>query len=102
MNEDDRISTREYIEKIIALRFEAELRERELLSQALKLEAEKLSLRLEGMNEFRGQLAKQAEGFATKQEVQALQRFVDKLLLSAVIALGSLVAGLLLSLLRKP
>lgn len=67
------VPLREYIEKIVCLKWEAQ-------SDALKLARENLEKRLDSMNEIREQLNRQASTFVTKTEYDIIKtRFEDEI-----------------------
>jgi hypothetical protein len=53
-------------------------KEHVLIAVAISKADETMEIRLEGMNEFRGQLNRQQETFATKEMLAPMQTFMDK------------------------
>jgi hypothetical protein len=82
-------------------RWRAHEREHEFLEMARLTAENSMNQRLAAMNEFRSQLEKQADGFASKTTVEELQRFRDRFIgvLFGVTALNAFVSYLIIKIL---
>lgn len=106
-SEQDNITLRHYLEKRLDVYIQAHAREHELIDKALGEDKNDMTRRLEGMNEFRAQLDKQATTFCTKTElslaIRPLQQFADRFagVIAGLTALNVVVTYLIIRLLSK-
>jgi hypothetical protein len=103
-SDDKVVSFKKFIrihQKETQLRWRAHEREHILMERALSKAEEAMNARLEGMNEFRATLEKQADGFASRNSVEELQKFRDRFLgvLFGVTALNAFVSYLIIKIL---
>jgi hypothetical protein len=99
MSEQEVISLRHYVETL----FRAHEKEHLLLHEALARAEKLLDMRLDGMNQFRAQLDKQAATLATKESVTILQRFQDRFIgfLLGISALNALITYLIVKVMKN-